>query len=331
MAKLSLPIISETSTPTPHPAPKVERRSGPARPSRQPDRAGKRPSWIKVRMSMRPTYFEVKKLVKDAGLHTVCESAGCPNIGECWSRRALTFMILGNVCTRSCGFCDVLTGRPGVVDDDEPRRVAEALATLNLRYAVITSVDRDDLPDGGARIWAETIRRVKEACPEMGLEVLTPDFKGDHDDIRTVVEARPDVFAHNIETVERLHTLVRPQARYARTLSVIEEGKKLGVVTKSGIMVGLGEQAHEVLVTMKDLRAAGCDIINIGQYLRPSDRHLPVDRWVTPEEFEWYAEQGRQLGFKHVESGPLVRSSYRADMQAEAMGLEHAWQMQADG
>lgn len=330
MAKLSLPIIPSTPS-TPAKQPDAERRSGPARPTRQPDRAGKRPSWIKVRMSMRPTYFEVKNLVKEAGLHTVCESAGCPNIGECWSRRALTFMILGNVCTRSCGFCDVLTGRPGTVDEDEPRRVAEALASLDLRYAVVTSVDRDDLPDGGAAIWAETIRRIKEACPDMGLEVLTPDFKGQVEDIQTVVRARPDVFAHNIETVERLHPEVRPQARYARTLLVIEEAKKLGAVTKSGIMVGIGERAEEVLVTMKELRAAGCDILNIGQYLRPSDRHLPVDRWVTPEEFAWYAEQGRGLGFKHIESGPLVRSSYRADMQAEAMGLEHSWQLPAEG
>ena len=319
MAKISLPIIPPETTQV------LERKSGPARPTREENSAGRRPPWIKVRMTMKPAFYELKELVKASGLHTVCESAGCPNQGECWSRRALTFMILGNICTRSCGFCDVLTGRPGQVDEDEPRRVAEALATLNLRYAVVTSVDRDDLPDGGAGIWAETIRAIKRTCPEMGLEVLTPDFKGVAEDIGAVVSAGPDVFAHNIETVEGLHLKVRPQAKYKRTLNVITTAKKLGAVTKSGIMVGLGESTEQVLKTMRDLHNAGCDIINLGQYLRPSERHLAVERWVTPEEFAMYGEVGRTLGFKHVESGPLVRSSYRADMQAEAMGLEHSW------
>jgi lipoic acid synthetase len=288
---------------------------------------GGKPPWLKVRLSLKPEYFDVRRLVREAGLNTVCESASCPNIGECWSRRALTFMILGNVCTRSCGFCDVMTGRPGTVDTDEPRRVAEALAGLNLRYAVITSVDRDDLADGGAGIWAETILRIKEACPEMGLEVLTPDFKGNLQDVGTVVAAKPDVFAHNIESVARLHPEVRPQARYGRTLSVLEHGKSLGVTTKSGLMLGLGETNSEVVATLRDLRDHGVDIVNLGQYLRPSKRHLPVRRWVTPEEFDALAESARDLGFLHVEAGPLVRSSYRADMQAEQMGLHHSWQL----
>jgi len=292
---------------------------------------GGKPPWLKVRLSLKPEYFEVRRLVRAAGLHTVCESASCPNIGECWSRRALTFMILGNVCTRSCGFCDVMTGRPGEVDEDEPRRVANALAGLSLRYAVITSVDRDDLIDGGARIWAETIRRVKRASPQMGLEVLTPDFKGNLQDVGTVVAAGPDVFAHNIETVERLHTEVRPQARYARTLAVLEHAKSLGVTTKSGLMLGLGETNDEVVATMVALREHGVDIVNLGQYLRPSNRHLPLRRWVTPEEFDALGEAGRGLGFLHVESGALVRSSYRADMQAEQMGLEHSWRLSGDG
>jgi len=324
MTKLSLPIASTEAPRTPALS-EGERQSGPARPDRTPNPVGQKPDWLKVRLSSSPKFMEVRRLVHDNKLHTVCESASCPNIGECWSRRALTFMILGNVCTRSCGFCDVMTGRPGTVDADEPRRVAEALGALGLRYAVITSVDRDDLPDGGAAIWAETIRRIREACPDMGIEVLTPDFKGVVADIHTVVDAAPDVFAHNLETVERLHGPVRPQARYDRSLEVIRVAKARGAVTKSGIMVGLGEEPEEVLVAMRELREAGCDILNIGQYLRPSTRHLPVLRWVTPAEFASYAEEGKRLGYRHVESGPLVRSSYRADQQAARMGLDHAW------
>lgn len=327
MAKISLPIV-----PGPQRAPEPrtsERRSGPARPTMTPNKAAAKPPWLKVRLSLKPEFHEVQKLVKEQGLHTVCESASCPNITECWSRRALTFMILGNICTRSCGFCDVLTGKPKGVDEDEPRRVAESLAHLGLRYAVITSVDRDDLKDGGARIWAETIRRTKEACPDMGLEVLTPDFKGKEEDIRTVVEAGPDVFAHNIETVDRLHKLVRPQARYERTLKTIRIAHELGAVTKSGLMLGLGETNEEVLETMRDLRANGCDIVNLGQYLRPSERHLPIDRWVHPDEFKFLEEEGMKMGFRHIEAGALVRSSYRADLQAEEMGLEHTWQMES--
>lgn len=307
-----------------------KRRSGPARPTHAPDEAGGKPPWLKVRLSLKPEYFEVRRLVREAGLNTVCESASCPNIGECWSRRALTFMILGNVCTRSCGFCDVMTGKPGTVDVDEPRRVAEALAGLNLRYAVITSVDRDDLSDGGAAIWAETIRRIKVACPDMGLEVLTPDFKGNLGDVGVVVDAGPDVFAHNIETVERLHPEVRPQARYERTLAVLEHAGALGATTKSGLMLGLGEEDDEVIETMRALRGVGVDIVNLGQYLRPSKRHLPIRRWVTPEQFDALAAAGREMGFLHVEAGALVRSSYRADMQAEEMGLEHNWSLTSE-
>jgi lipoyl synthase len=319
-------VVSATDE-TPREPRGADRRSGPARPTNAPDDVGGKPPWLKVRLSLKPEYFEVRNLVRESGLNTVCASASCPNIGECWSRRALTFMILGNVCTRSCGFCDVMTGKPGTVDADEPRRVAEALAGLDLRYAVITSVDRDDLPDGGAGIWAETIRRIKASCPKMGLEVLTPDFKGNLEDVAQVVDAGPDVFAHNIETVERLHAEVRPQARYERTLAVLRHAAEQGAVTKSGLMLGLGEEDDEVVETMRALRDHDVDIVNLGQYLRPSPRHLPVRRWVTPEQFEALAEAGRAMGFRHVEAGALVRSSYRADMQAERMGLEHSWSL----
>jgi lipoic acid synthetase len=269
-------------------------------------------------MTLNDDFFDLRALVHSQGLNTVCESASCPNIGECWANRTLTFMILGNVCTRSCGFCDVQTGRPGRVDIDEPRRIASSLSKLDLRYAVVTSVDRDDLPDGGAFIWAETIRQCKKQCPSMKLEVLTPDFKGDHDCIATVVEAGPDVFAHNVETVERLHRLVRPQAKYERTLDVLRHARSLGAVTKTGLMVGLGETNEEVVETLRDLAGVGVEIVSIGQYMRPSENHLPVTRWVTPEEFAWIREQGMAFGFAHIEAGPLVRSSYHADQQAKA-------------
>lgn len=297
-----------------------DRISGPARPEyqNQPDEAGERPDWLRKRMQMNEEFFETKQLVEEADLHTVCESASCPNIGECWSRKALTFMILGNVCTRSCGFCDVQTGKPNEIDRDEPRRVAESLEGLGLNYVVITSVDRDDLDDGGAGIWAETIRRVKDVCPDMGLEVLTPDFKGDMEDVQTVLDAEPDCFAHNMETVESLHRKVRPQAKYDRSLAVLEHAADHGEsLVKSGMMLGLGESNDQVLETMEDLVEAGCEILNLGQYLRPSKRHLPVKRWVHPDEFDMLAEKGEEMGFKHVEAGPLVRSSYKADQQAE--------------
>lgn len=314
MKKISLPVVEPRFEPTGD-----DRRSGPARSSLmfQDDAAGPRPKWIRKRLSFNKNYFETQKLVSGARLHTICESGQCPNIVECWSRKSLTMMILGNICTRSCGFCDVQTGRPGAVDTDEPRRVAETLASLDLRYVVITSVDRDDLPDGGATIWAETIRRCKTLAPQMGVEVLTPDFKGNLDDCTTVFDAAPDCFAHNIETVESLHKIVRPQARYDRTIAVLEAAANHGAsLVKTGIMLGLGETNEQVLATMQDLANAGVDVLNLGQYLRPSKRHLPVMRWVTPEDFEMLRQEGEKMGFGHVEAGPLVRSSYRADQQA---------------
>ena len=289
-----------------------------ARPTKEASPAGRRPDWLKVRLSLNESFFELRDLVEKEGLHTVCQSASCPNIGECWSNRALTFMILGNICTRSCGFCDVLTGKPGAVDFDEPRRVAESLARLNLRYAVITSVDRDDLPDGGALIWAQTIRKVKRLSPQTELEVLTGDFKGDRACIEEVVSAKPDVFAHNVETVESLHKQVRPQARYERSLEVLRHARSLGAVTKTGMMLGMGEPLDEVVSTMADLADAGVEILSLGQYMRPSENHLPVQRWVPPAEFDELAAEGHRLGITHVEAGPLVRSSYRADQQAAA-------------
>jgi lipoic acid synthetase len=324
--KISLPVVNEppvngsaanakSREPT-----GADRISGPARPQYQnlPNEGGPRPKWIRKRVSMNKEFFETKKLVHENDLHTVCESAACPNIGECWSRKALTFMILGNVCTRSCGFCDVQTGKPLQVDQDEPRRVADALSNLDLNYVVITSVDRDDLPDGGAGIWAATIRETKKLCPDLGVEVLTPDFKGNLDDVDTVLDASPDCFAHNIETVAEMHRMVRPQAKYERSLAVLERSAlRDDVLTKSGMMLGLGETNEQVLKTMQDLVDAGVQILNLGQYLRPSPRHLPIKRWVTPKEFDDFKRQGEKMGFEHVESGPLVRSSYRADLQAE--------------
>ena len=296
--------------------PTDDRISGMARPSRENDTAGPRPDWLKVPIQTNTRLSELKKLVGAEGLHTVCQSASCPNIGECWSRGAITFMILGAVCTRSCGFCDVVTGRPEPVTRDEPERLARSLARLKLRYAVITSVDRDDLEDGGAGAWAETIRQVRAHCPGLKVEALTPDFKGDVDSVRMVVEAEPHVFAHNLETVRRLHREVRPQAKYERSLAVLEHAKKLGAVTKSGVMLGLGEDNAEVQEVLRDMRAVGVDIVSIGQYMRPSLRHLPVRRWVPPGVFAEWQKQARSMGFEGVKSAPLVRSSYRADEQA---------------
>lgn len=296
--------------------PDGSRISGMARPTYQEDAAGPRPDWLRVQLRPSERFSRLKGMVADEGLHTVCQSASCPNISECWGRGAVTFMIGGNVCTRSCGFCDVQTGRPDALDAGEPERIARSLARLALRYAVITSVDRDDLPDGGAAFWAETIRRVKATCPEMMLEVLVPDFKGEAESIDTVVDARPDVFAHNLETVPRLHRLVRPQAAYARSLDTLERAKERGAVTKSGVMLGIGESDDEVEAVLRDLRKVDCDIVSIGQYMRPSPRHLPVLRWVPPETFRHFEDLGRALGFRGIKSGPLVRSSYRADEQA---------------
>lgn len=279
-------------------------------------KVSKHPRWMKVRAPGGPVYEEMRALVKEQKLHTVCESATCPNIGECWSRRSLTIMILGNICTRSCGFCDVITGRPGVVDINEPIRVAETIAHLKLRHVVITSVDRDDLDDGGASIWAETVTRVREKSPGTTIEILVPDFKGVADDLDTVFESKPEILAHNLETVERLQKSVRPQARYTRSLQVLSRARAAGLRVKSGLMLGLGETYGEIEAALRDLSSAGCHMMTLGQYLRPSPKHLPVDRFVPPEEFDALKKYALSLGFSHVESGPLVRSSYHADEQA---------------
>lgn len=272
----------------------------------------RRPDWLKVNFFASEEYRDVRKLVSQNALHTVCESARCPNIGECWGQRTATFMILGDVCTRSCGFCAVKTGRPLELDTHEPQRVANAVKQLDLRHAVITSVNRDELKDGGSAIFAETVVAIRDILPECRIEVLIPDFKGCEKSLKTVLDAKPDILNHNTETISRLYSRVRPQANYRQSLEVIRFAKKYGVVTKSGIMVGIGERFEEVLQVMSDLKEADCDVMTIGQYLQPTRNHLPVDRYVTPEEFKEYKDYGMQLGFRHVESGPLVRSSYHA-------------------
>ena len=274
------------------------------------------PPWIRVPLPTKPTFFEVKKRVQDLKLHTVCESASCPNIGECWSRRALTIMILGDICTRSCRFCDVTTGRPLPPDPDEPRRVAEMLGELELEHTVITCVDRDDLEDFGGAHWAETIRRVKAACPKMTLEVLVGDFKGKPELADIVLDAAPDVFAHNLETVPRLSRQVRVQASYPRSYKILEHARKRDAVTKTGLMLGLGEEHDEVAEVIRQLAGLGVDILTLGQYLAPSRAHLPVARYLTPDEFDAWKAFALDAGITHVESGPLVRSSYHADGQA---------------
>lgn len=273
-----------------------------------------RPEWLRAPAPAGENYRGVKSLVESFRLHTVCESARCPNVGECWNHRTATFMILGNVCTRRCGFCAVGKGAPAPVDFDEPRRVAEAAATLGLRYAVVTSVNRDDRKDGGAGLFAMTIRAIRERIPGCKVEVLIPDFQGSHAAMDIVLEAEPDVLNHNLETVARLYRPVRLGARYERSLDILDYAKSArpGIPTKSGLMVGLGETNAEILQSMRDLRLHHVDILTIGQYLRPTARHLPVERYVTPAEFEEFRRAGREMGFAHVESGPLVRSSYHA-------------------
>jgi lipoic acid synthetase len=275
----------------------------------------RRPEWLRAPAPAGGNFRELKALVERMRLHTVCESAACPNVGECWNRRTATFMILGNVCTRRCGFCAVQKGPPLPVDYDEPRRVADAVATLGLRYAVITSVNRDDRKDGGAELFALTIQAIRQAVPGCKVEVLIPDFQGSHQALAAVMEAAPDVLNHNIETVPRLYRQVRLGARYERSLDILAQAKKLAPRTpaKSGLMLGLGETAEEVVQVMRDLRDHHVDILTVGQYLRPSPRHLPVARFVPPDEFALYRRVGYELGFSHVESGPLVRSSYHAD------------------
>ncbi len=275
----------------------------------------RRPEWIRAKLPYGENYTKLLGLMRGKKLHTVCEEARCPNLGECWGRGTATFMILGDVCTRSCGFCAVKTGRPEFLDTDEPRRVADAVASMNLRHVVITSVNRDELNDGGASIFAETIRQIRIRDPKVRIEVLIPDFKGDKIAMDILVDAAPDILNHNLETVPRLYSVVRPQAKYERSLEVLKYFKENGLVTKTGVMVGIGEKPEEVLETMKDMRKSNVDILTVGQYLQPTKEHLPIDRYVTPDEFDMYRKNGLDMGFKYVESGPLVRSSYHADEQ----------------
>jgi lipoic acid synthetase len=280
----------------------------------------RKPSWLKVKAPGGPNYLRLKALMRELDLHTVCEEAHCPNVGECWEHGTATFMILGSVCTRNCAYCAVAHGRPPKFDPAEPSRVADACAEMRLRHVVLTSVDRDDLPDFGAWAFAETIREIKERLPEASVEVLVPDFQGKEDSIRTVLEARPDIYNHNTETVPRLYKKCRPGGRYARVMDIFRTSKRLApdIPTKTGIILGMGETNEEVLATMRDLRTVDVDILTLGQYLRPSDGHVALDRYVTPEDFRMFYEAGMAMGFRHVESGPLVRSSYHAWEQVQA-------------
>jgi lipoic acid synthetase len=294
-------------------------------PLRQP-----KPSWLRAKAPGGENFHQLKKLARGLGLHTVCESAQCPNIGECWNHKTATFMLLGDICTRRCGFCAVPKGRPQPLDLDEPRRVAEAVATLGLKHAVITSVNRDDDNLGGARIFAETIRQVREVAPDCRIEVLIPDFQGLDEALQIVLAARPDVLNHNTESVPRLYRVVRSGARYERTLRLLDNAKKfsaaigINMITKSGVMVGLGESMTELVDVFADLAARQVDILTVGQYLRPSRDHLPIARFYTPEEFVYLKEEALRLGFRHVESGPLVRSSYHAHEQADGVKAGNA-------
>jgi lipoic acid synthetase len=284
----------------------------------------RKPSWLRAKLPNGPAYSAVRALVDKHKLHTVCQSAQCPNLGECWSRGTATVMILGNICTRSCNFCAVQTGRPTELDLGEPPRVAEAVATMGLKHCVITSVARDELADGGASVWAATIRAIRNRNPATAIEVLVPDFKGRLNDVDTVLDARPDIFNHNVETVERLQKPVRVQARYDRSRSVLRHAKSRGFTVKTGIMLGLGERQEEVEQTLRDLAGDGINILTIGQYLQPSKQHLPISRWVPPEEFVRWKEFGLSIGFGVVESGAMVRSSYHADEQSlKYTGEEH--------
>jgi len=286
--------------------------------ARQP----RKPSWLKVKAPGGPNYAEIKRLMRDLKLHTVCEEARCPNVGECWEHKAATFMVLGDVCTRNCAYCAVAHGAPLPLDPGEPRRLAEAVEAMALRHVVVTSVDRDDVPDGGAAHYAAVVHEIRLRMAETTVELLIPDFKGNADALRTVVEARPDILNHNLETVPRLYRMARPGGRYDRALELLARAKRMDplLVTKSGIMVGLGETWEEAVAALRDLRAAGADLITVGQYLRPSAEHMPVARYYTPDEFAELARIGGELGFRHTESGPLVRSSYHAWEQAERAG-----------
>ncbi|HEY6218652.1 MAG TPA: lipoyl synthase [Gemmatimonadaceae bacterium] len=283
----------------------------------------RKPAWLKVKAPGGPNYLRLKGLMRDLDLHTVCEEAHCPNVGECWEHGTATFMILGDVCTRNCAYCAVAHGRPPKFDPAEPERVAQAAAEMNLRHVVLTSVDRDDLPDFGAWAFAETVRQIKSVLPECSVEVLVPDFQGREASIQAVLEANPEIYNHNTETVPRLYKKCRPGGRYERVMEIFRTSKRLApeIPTKTGIILGMGETIEEVKQVMHDLRAVDVDILTLGQYLRPSADHIPIDRYVTPDEFAELRDFGRAIGFKHVESGPLVRSSYHAWEQVQAAGV----------
>ena len=284
----------------------------------------RKPAWLRAKLPSGPGFAAVRRLVEGTHLHTVCQSAQCPNLGECWARGTATVMILGNICTRSCNFCAIQTGRPTELDLGEPARVAEAVERMGLRHVVVTSVARDELADGGASVWAATIRAVRYRNPHTAIEVLVPDFKGRTEDIDTVLAAKPDIFNHNLETVERLQKPVRVQARYDRSRSVLQHAKSRGFTTKTGIMLGLGEEQSEVEQTLRDIASDRTDIVTIGQYLQPTAKHLPVARWATPEEFQHWKDFGLSIGIGVIESGALVRSSYHADEQSKKYtGIEH--------
>jgi len=291
-----------------------------------PPRRVPKPEWLRAKAPVGENFHNLKKLARGLGLHTVCESAQCPNIGECWNQRTATFMLLGDICTRRCGFCAVPKGKPAPIDWDEPRRVAEAVATLGLKHAVVTSVNRDDDNLGGARVFAETIREIRELIPDCRIEVLIPDFQGMDEALKIVLDAKPDVLNHNTETVPRLYRVARSGARYERTLTLLANAKKIspGMVTKSGLMAGLGETSAELVEVFRDLGTRGVDILTIGQYLRPSKDHLPIARFYTPAEFDYLRDEALRFGFRHVESGPMVRSSYHAHEQGEATAMPRA-------
>jgi lipoic acid synthetase len=283
----------------------------------------RKPSWLKVKAPGGPNYMRLKHLMRELDLHSVCEEAHCPNVGECWEHGTATFMILGDVCTRNCAYCAVAHGRPPKYDIAEPHRVAQAIAAMGLQHAVITSVDRDDLPDFGAWVFAETIRQIHERIPGCSVEVLVPDFQGNEDSIRTVLEAGPEIYNHNTETVPRLYKKARPGGRYLRVMEIFRYAKRTapGIPTKTGMILGMGETIEEVVAVMRDLRDVDVDILTLGQYLRPSDAHIALDRYYTPQEFRKLYEIGMEMGFRHVESGPLVRSSYHAWEQVQAAGV----------
>lgn len=284
-------------------------------------RAGRLPPWFKVKIQQGPDYRDIRRIMDGLDLHTICEEARCPNVWECWNNRTATFLILGDICTRRCQYCSVTTGRPLPVDHDEPRRVADAVRALGLRHAVITSVNRDELEDGGAEIFVETIRHIRAMSPSCRIEVLIPDFAGDEEALRIVVKEQPDILNHNIETVRRLFPTIRPQGKYERSLTLLKRAKRMGATTKSGLIAGMGETPDEIREVMRDLRVAGCDILSIGQYLQPTRQHLAVARFYHPDEFLAFKTEGLALGFRHVESGPLVRSSYHAERQTDAAAM----------